>query len=136
MEQLAGVRVLVVEDEFLVAMDAEDMLRSFGFEDIRVESRAEPALAAIEQEPFGLVLLDMNLNGRRSDAVARALAARNIPFVVTTGYQLSEADLEAFGFPAYVRKPYGAPQLHRAVTSALGLLRAAPPALEAGAAAA
>jgi CheY-like chemotaxis protein len=120
MGHFAGIRVLVVEDEFLVAMDAEDMLRSFGFEDIRIESRAEPALEAVEREAFGLVLLDMNLNGRRSDALALALAARSIPFVVTTGYQLAEADLEAFGGPAYVRKPYGAAQLRCAVDAALG----------------
>jgi len=134
-EQLASIRVLVVEDEFLVAMDAEDMLRSFGFENIRIESRVKPALTAVETGDFDLVLLDMNLNGQRSDAVARALGARNIPFIVTTGYQLSEADLEAFGLPPYVRKPYGAAQLHRSVLSALSPFWAAPAPAEAGTAA-
>ncbi len=135
METFAAIRVLIVEDEFLVAMDAEDMLRSFGFEQIQVESRVEPAIAAVEAECYGLVLLDMNLNGQRSDAVARALLARRIPFIVTTGYQLSEADLEAFGLPPYVRKPYGAAQLHRSVLSALSPFWAAPAPAEAGTAA-
>ncbi len=126
MSSLPRPLVLVVEDEFLVAMDAEDMLRAFGFADIRIESRAEPALEALETETFGLVLLDMNLNGRRSDALAQALAARRIPFVVTTGYQLAESDLEDLGGPAYLRKPYGAAQLRQAVDAALGSLRPAP----------
>lgn len=83
---LAGCRMLVVEDEMLVLMLTEDMLTDLGCTSIATAATVEKALALIEAEDFDLAMLDMNLNGDTTTAVADALAARGVPFVFATGY--------------------------------------------------
>lgn len=116
------VRVLLVEDEFLVALDAEDMLRAIGFNDVSMESTLSRALRRIESDAPDLVFLDMNLNGERSDPIALYLAERGVPFVITSGYYFGPSDLEAYGSPPYLRKPYTQTDLSVAARAALSLL--------------
>ena len=87
---LAGRRVLVVEDELLVLMMIEDMLADLGCESVVAAATVEKALAAIDAQVIDLAMLDMNLNGNNSPAVAEALAARGIPFVYSTGKRRSQ----------------------------------------------
>jgi CheY-like chemotaxis protein len=79
-------RVLVVEDEMLVLIMIEDMLADLGCESVTAAATVNQALAAIDAQIFDVVMLDMNLNGGNSYAVAEALATRGIPFVFSTGY--------------------------------------------------
>jgi CheY-like chemotaxis protein len=79
-------RILVVEDEMLVAMNIEDMLLELGHEVAGLASRLDPALALAREVPFDAAMLDVNLAGEPSFPVAELLAERGIPFLFATGY--------------------------------------------------
>ena len=79
-------RILVVEDEALVAMLVEDALEEAGFGVIGPVRSVGQALETLEAEQPDAAVLDLNLAGENSVAVADALVARGIPFVVATGY--------------------------------------------------
>lgn len=83
---LAGLRVLVVEDEFLVATLIEDMLTSAGCVVSGPIPRLPEALDAAHRGTFDAAVLDVNLSGDRIDPVADVLSRRNVPFVFVTGY--------------------------------------------------
>lgn len=79
-------RVLVVEDESLVAMFLEDVLEDLGHQMLGPFSRVDAALAAAQSEDFDVAILDVNVNGQAIFPVAEAIAAREIPFIFSTGY--------------------------------------------------
>lgn len=79
-------RILVIEDEALVAMLVEDALLDGGFEVIGPARTVAQALEMLAAEKPSAAVLDLNLAGESSVAVADALAARGVPFVVATGY--------------------------------------------------
>lgn len=83
---LDGVRVLVVEDEYLVAILIEEILESAGCVVSGPISRLPEALDAVDHDDFDAAVLDVNLAGERIDPVAEALSRRNVPFVFVTGY--------------------------------------------------
>src|SRR5579871_5875282 len=84
-EALAGLRILIVEDEALVGMMLEDMLHDFGCS-VEVVPSVEKALSAIGGRAPDGVLLDMNLHGQNTVAVAEELVSRSVPFLLVTGY--------------------------------------------------
>ncbi len=84
--ELVGKRVLVVEDEMLVAVLVEDMLADAGCIVIGPFARVPEALAAAETEPLDVALLDVNVAGQSSFIVAHALERRGVPFLFVTGY--------------------------------------------------
>ena len=81
-----GRRVLVVEDELLVATVLEATLEEGGYTVVGPVGRLNLALQAAREEDFDLALLDINLNGERVFPVAEILAKRGIPFAFLTGY--------------------------------------------------
>ena len=83
---LSGRRVLVVEDETMVAWLLEDMLADLGCAVVGPAARVNQALAMLDAEAIDAAVLDVNLNGQMSYPVADALAARGVPFVFSTGY--------------------------------------------------
>jgi len=98
-------RILVVEDEALVAMLVEDALLDAGFVVIGPARTVSQALEMLKADPPDAAVLDLNLGGENSLSVAEALTARGIPFLVATGYG-------AAGLPPHMRhipvlpKPY------------------------------
>src|SRR5262249_51719323 len=77
-------RVLIVEDEIVVALFLEDMLLEFGYEVAGVVGHLDDAMA---REPdYGMAVLDVHLNGRSVFDFADTLAARGVPFAFATGY--------------------------------------------------
>jgi DNA-binding response OmpR family regulator len=84
--ELEGLRVLVVEDEFLVATLIEDMLVAAGCVVAGPIPRLSEALDAVNSRTFDAAVLDVNLAGHRVFPVAEALSRRNVPFVFVTGY--------------------------------------------------
>jgi CheY-like chemotaxis protein len=93
---LAGLRVLIVEDEFLLAMELESLVAGGGCTAVGPASSVGQALALIEGEQPDVALLDVNLKGERATPVAAALQERGVPYVLITGYsdaQLSEPEL-------------------------------------------
>ncbi|MFL1874201.1 response regulator [Hansschlegelia beijingensis] len=85
-EKLNGLRILLVEDEAMISMLFEDMLIDSGAAVVGPASAVATALNMISTEQIDGALLDVNLGGEQSFAVADALIERNIPFVFVTGY--------------------------------------------------
>jgi|SRR5579872_535745 len=85
-DALRGQRVLVVEDEVIVAWNLEDMLVELGCVVVGPASRLGVALTMIDTQAIDMALLDVNLDGRPSYPLADALAARGVPFAFSTGY--------------------------------------------------
>jgi CheY-like chemotaxis protein len=83
---LQGLRVLVVEDEYLVATLIEEMLESAGCVVAGPIPRLAEALDAADIEACDAAVLDINLAGERVYPVAEVLSRRNIPFLFVTGY--------------------------------------------------
>src|SRR5579871_690606 len=79
-------RILLVEDESLIAMMMDETLRELNFEVVGPFGTVREALAAIEREPVDAGLLDINLGGEMAYPIARLLEARKVPFVFMTGY--------------------------------------------------
>lgn len=108
---LAGRRFLIVEDEMLLAMDLEMLLKDQGCLVLKPVNSVQRALDAIDAECPDAATLDMNLNGSSSAPVATALQARNIPFVAVTGYTGTFDDDRAFQDVPVVKKPYDTREL-------------------------
>ena len=92
-----GVRILVVEDEFLVAQHISFTLESLGYAVVGPVPTIDAAIALIGSEAPDCALLDAHLGGTSSAPIAAELVARSIPFIVVTGYghfKLTTADLE------------------------------------------
>jgi CheY-like chemotaxis protein len=83
---LEGCRILVVEDEFLVAMLIQEMLEGAGCVVAGPIPRVAEALEAASSDAYDAAVLDVDLAGERIDPVADVLSRRNIPFVFVTGY--------------------------------------------------
>jgi CheY-like chemotaxis protein len=113
---LEGVRLLVIEDEPLIALTIADSLEIAGAEVARPIGTEREALSAIEGGAFDAALLDANLHGRPVTAVAAALMRHGIPFAFVTGYD-REALPESFRHLAVLRKPFNDRQLLETVTS-------------------
>jgi CheY-like chemotaxis protein len=94
-----GVKVLVVEDEFLVASLLQDMLEAAGCVVAGPVARLPEALEVAARESCDVALLDVNLGGDRIDPVAATLAARGIPFAFVTGYAADFLPPEHAGRP-------------------------------------
>lgn len=106
---LASRRVLVVEDEFLIALDIEQMLRALGAQTIDLATSISDSLAAIERTPPDLAILDLKLRTETTAPIADVLQARAIPLIFVTGY----SDLDTL--PVRLR---GAPILRKPVERA------------------
>ncbi len=114
-QALKGRRILIVEDEMLLAVDLEQFLESQGSM-VSLANSVEGALALVEAERPDAVTLDMNLNGESSAPVAAALQERDIPFVFVTADGGKDLDYPCFHDAPLVRKPYDATELiHRLV---------------------
>jgi CheY-like chemotaxis protein len=83
-EKLMAVRVLIVEDEIIVALFLEDLLTEFGYEVAGVAGQLDDAMARAPD--YDVAVLDVHLNGRDVFDFADSLAARGTPFVFATGY--------------------------------------------------
>ena len=105
MSQATTLRLLLVEDEAMIAMMAEDMIEGLGHRVGHTAATLADALDACATMTFDAALLDVNLNGYSSMPVAVALKARNCPFAFTTGYGAGGVDAEHRDMPV-LSKPY------------------------------
>jgi CheY-like chemotaxis protein len=113
-----GLRLLVVEDEAMVAMLVEDMLEDLGCTVVAVAGNVAAAIAIADQHDavFDGALLDVNLGGEKVFPVADALAARGVPFVFATGYGQAGIEARFLGAPV-ISKPFGFESLRSALSS-------------------
>jgi PAS domain S-box-containing protein len=104
-------RVLLVEDEPLVSMMLADMLSAFGHKVDGPYSRFSDAILAAKTNNLQAGILDVNLGGEKTYAVADILATRNIPFAFVTGYG-PDSIVSAFSHAPVLQKPIEAAKLH------------------------
>lgn len=101
----SGRKVLVVEDEIMVAWLLEDLLADLGYAIVGPAARVNQALTMIETEAIDVAVLDVNLNGEMSYPIADALAARGVPFVFVTGYD-KDRILDVYRRCPILQKPF------------------------------
>lgn len=111
-----GARVLVIEDDDLSALVAQEMLGELGCKVAGVATSVDDALAAIEHgRAIDCAMLDVRLGSELSSEIATALRKKDVPFVVCSGYSIT---LPGMNIPV-VDKPYTAEILQRALGQAL-----------------
>ena len=111
---LAGRRVLVVEDEFFIADDLAKALSALGEEVVGPVPAVAEALRVVADERLDLAVLDINLRGVPVFPVADALRAKNVPFVFATGYADTAIPAAYASVPRW-EKPYREDDLARAL---------------------
>ena len=114
--ELAEGTALIVEDNVIIAMEAEDVLRGFGFSDCRIAGSVQAAMEVLESAEVSFAMLDVNLGRDTSEPIATALQERGIPFIFASGYGERALQSGAFRSVPVVTKPYG----EREVRSAIG----------------
>jgi len=103
--KLSG-HVLIVEDNVIIAMDAEDLMIELGAASVMVVSDVESAIEEIYKSPIQFALLDINLGQETSEPIAAALTQKGIAFAFATGYGASTAITKRFQQAPVVQKPY------------------------------
>jgi CheY-like chemotaxis protein len=111
-------RVLIVEDEMLVAMLIEDMLAELGHVVAGITSRVATALPLIDGLNFDVAILDVNLGGEMSFPVADALAEKGRPYLFASGYGRAGIVAEHAHVPV-LNKPFSCHELKTAIAAAL-----------------
>lgn len=102
---LAGLSILLVEDQALIAMDVELTLQELGATRVRLSSGVSEARDAIAEETPDCAILDFNLGRETAEPIAEELARLGAPFVFATGYGDTVMIPERFRKAPVVRKP-------------------------------
>lgn len=115
---LIGKRILVLEDQMLIAMDAVEVLLEAGAAFADSAASVKEALDILEKTPADAAVLDVDLgNGATSLPVAEMLQSRGIPFLFATGYGESSGAPERYRAVPVIRKPYTPEALTEAVAA-------------------
>ena len=115
---LDGLHILVLEDEYLIAMDVEQLCRDDGAAGVVIARSLADAEAAASASRFDAAILDLMLGKASTLPFASKLRERGVPFVFASGY--TELNEVAASFPAVkvVSKPYAGDDLLQAVVQA------------------
>jgi DNA-binding response OmpR family regulator len=117
---LSGMRILVLEDEVLIAMDVEQLCRDNGAADVVVARNLAEIDADRAAMEFHAAIVDVMLDGTSTLDFARHIHERNVPFVFASGYTDLDEIFAAFPDVAVVGKPYSGSDLVEAVAAAAG----------------
>ncbi len=113
-EPLQGLRVLVVEDETLVAMLVEEYLADFGCVVAFSARRVGKALQAARNLELDAAVLDVNVAGESVSPIAEALEERQVPFLFASGYGVKGVE-ERWAARPVLQKPFSAKELQAAL---------------------
>ena len=116
---LEGRRILVVEDEMILALAVEELLGTHGVEVLGPLSSVSRVLDFLGSERPDCVTLDMNLKGDFSLPIAETLNRLDIPFVIVSGYIQSHAEDPQLRNAPFLRKPFADEELIAALHSVL-----------------
>jgi len=108
-----SIRVVVVEDEFLIGLDVSQQLSAAGFEVVALATSVDKARSLVARETFDVAVLDINLGGETAEPVAIDLQKRGTPFILLTGYSI-EKQFPWFNGAAVLTKP---PRMNELVTA-------------------
>ncbi|QWC56022.1 response regulator [Erythrobacter sp. 3-20A1M] len=114
---LAGKRVLLVEDEVIIGFALDDMISDEGAQTTLVASRAD-AERALAETDYDLAIIDVNLNGDLSYPLADVLTEKGCPFIFATGYG-NVTHPDRFAKVPTVGKPYNLATIMQATTGVL-----------------
>ncbi len=106
---------LVVEDNMIIALDAEDLISSLGADRVVTASTTAEAMQLIEQATPDMALLDVNLGNETSERVADKLAELGVPFIFATGYGDRTSLSDKFPGAPFLRKPYDVEMVRQAL---------------------
>ncbi len=109
-----GLRILVIEDEMTIALLIEDMLEELGHEVVGMAMRLPQAIEMAQTVDIDLAILDVNLDGRMSFAVADLLETRRIPFIFATGYGAAGL-ARPYNHRPLIKKPFEIHELESAI---------------------
>lgn len=107
-------RVLIVEDEYLIACSEATALRQAGCDVVGMAGTVPRALQLLDDNPCDVAVLDANLHGESAEPVAMAMRQRGIPFLVLSGYAKDQQTGALAGAP-FLAKPCKAADLIAAV---------------------
>jgi len=117
---LKDLRILVMEDEFLIAMDVEQICNDHGAEEVVImRTLKELDDHTIVERGISVAVVDVMLAGESTVEFAKTLQESRIPFVFATGYAENEHLFEAFPGIRVVGKPYSGPALVTALLEAM-----------------
>lgn len=116
--QSSGPRVLVVEDEPLIALEIAAMVREGGFEVLGPVGSVKQALAIVEKSGCDAALLDVNLGSETAEPIASLLSNSGVPFVTISGYSLNQLP-SAFGTAPLLSKPLKSDEVIRSLNRCL-----------------
>lgn len=119
MVKLDGTSVLLLEDEYLIALDAEQILKELGVQQVEIASTLSEAVDRARAGHFDVALLDVNVNGQMSFGLAQSLRGQGVPVVFTTGYELKGRGVPDIDAGCCVSKPYTSERLRQALCAAL-----------------
>jgi CheY-like chemotaxis protein len=102
---MTGPRVLIVEDEAVIAMALELLLEELGCSIVGIAGNVQQALEMATKGDFDLAFLDVNLNGQKAHVLPGVLERRNKPFAFVTGYG-AQGVLAAHAAAPLVTKPF------------------------------
>jgi CheY-like chemotaxis protein len=117
-QELSNRKVLVVEDEMMIAMLIEDMLDELGCTLVGPATNVPRALDLIDKQQIEVAVLDLNLDGQDTYAIADALQRKNLPFIFATGYGSAGLRKE-YGNRPVLQKPFQISDLEVALVEAL-----------------
>jgi DNA-binding response OmpR family regulator len=107
---LSGKSILLVEDEFLLALQLEELLQSHGGTVRGPYRTLDDAMKAAQHDDFDFAILDINLSGTMAYPLADHLLARGVPFLFLTGYSQGNLPKQFHGVPR-LNKPCDQAQL-------------------------
>lgn len=120
--ELTGTKVLIVEDESLIAMFIEDTLSDIGCEAVSIASSLDDAMTKVTEVECDIVMLDVNLAGKDTFALAETLSKKNRPFIFSTGYGNAAIPAHLKHIPV-LQKPFREGELEEKLKTALTMSR-------------
>jgi DNA-binding response OmpR family regulator len=118
-QQLSGVRVLVVEDDSLLALDLEATLVESGAVVVDLCRTLDEAMLRADARDFAVAILDFGLGSETVSPVARRLLDQGVPFVLYTGKSRHEPSLAEWRDCSILEKPASSRELISAVKTVL-----------------
>jgi two-component SAPR family response regulator len=118
-QPFAGRRLLIVEDELLIALELQHIVEQLGGTVVGPAGSVERALQLLSDITPDAALLDANLRGNRVTPVAQACRDRSVPFAVVTGYGRLELDEPLLQSAPRVRKPFDRHAIRKVVAIVL-----------------